>query len=97
MKEEVWGDFLISRVRYDGNKIQKVRMREDQGDDLGIPTVKKRDIILNLLKNGYNLCTMRKVNDEWVKGGDLLISDDGFIKVEGRDGIGDDLGDISEF
>lgn len=48
-----WADYCISHVRYNGSKthIELVKVRQDLGDSLGVPSTWERADVLDSLRN----------------------------------------------
>ncbi|MGB9693625.1 MAG: hypothetical protein ACPLYF_02155, partial [Fervidobacterium sp.] len=83
-----WADFLISAVRYDANKahIEKVRVHEDLGEQVGPAKESSRIDVLNNIKSGFSYVTILKTqNGKWQKGQEvhiIKVGNDEFIRTD---------------
>jgi hypothetical protein len=80
-----WADYCISHVRYDSSKkhIEQVKVHQDLGDSLGVPSTWVRDDVLDSLRNNESFCTITMdINNKWLQGAEVEI-----VTINGRDYI----------
>lgn len=80
-----WADYCISNVRYDSpiTHIEQVKVRQDLGDSLGVPSTWDKDDVLDTLRNNESFCTITDgSNNKWEKGAKVEI-----ITINGTDYI----------
>lgn len=97
-----WADYLISAVRYDANHthIDKVEIREDKGEKIGVPYEETRPAVISNHKKGKTYCTITKGKDGWNKGAMVeILSVNGkeFIRTDKNQIEADNLGELPEF
>ena len=74
-----WADYLITKVRYneDNNFIEYLEVRKDKGFFVEDGELKRREIIIDSMKEGISFFTAKKVtkNDKtlWIKGGKVYL------------------------
>lgn len=77
-----WADYLISAVRYNAAEthIDKVQVRQDEGDSVGSPSTVERTTVVSRLEAGYTFVTIVKgANDKWQRGAKVRI-----VTVKGK-------------
>jgi hypothetical protein len=98
-----WADYCISHVRYDDSKthIAQVKVHQDLGDSLGVPSAWERADVLDSLRNEESFCTIIKGTDnKWNRGAIIKI-----VTINGMDYIKtvkdsiekDNLGELPTF
>lgn len=97
-----WADYIITAVRYDDTKIDKVKRRREQGGELSEALEIPRVAVAQDLEYGVSYCTAIRDQDtgEWKKGDDVEafeFEDELFIRTEEGDNPADNLGGLPEF
>jgi hypothetical protein len=100
---EKWADYCINAVRYDKDEtfIEKVTVKEDEGDSLGPEEIKKREWVVDKIEDGYTFVTTKKNNDgKWIKGEDVhvvKIKGKKYIRTDKNNTESDNLGNLPNF
>jgi hypothetical protein len=98
-----WADYYISEVRYNSKKthIEKVKVHEDLGTNLGSPSTWEREDVLDSLRNDESFCTITLGKDNnWKKGAPVLkvtIGEEDYIKTKNDSIKEDNLGSLPTF
>jgi hypothetical protein len=96
-----WPNYVITAVRYDETKIDSVRRRRGQGNELSDPIEIPRRAVAQDLEYDMSYCTaIRDEDGNWVRGDDVHAYEvDGelFIKTEEGDDPADNLEGLPEF
>ena len=95
-----WADYLITAVRYDGNKeyITKVKISEDNDEDKLNFQIQDRTFVVELLKNKKNIITAPKNKDnKLTKGEKVNIYNTKWIRTNPNNEEKDNLGELPEF
>jgi hypothetical protein len=73
---ETWADYLISAVRYNAAEthIEKVQVREDEGEKVGSPSTWERSKVVSNLEGGNTFVTITESSDgTWQRGAEVRI------------------------
>jgi hypothetical protein len=98
-----WADFLISAVKYNEERthIERVRVHEDNGVNVGAPVNSSRLTGVSNIKSGYSYVTIYKTTEnKWKKGEDVRIikvGNEEFIRTDANQTAADNLGDLPEY
>lgn len=97
-----WADYLVSAVRYDGNKerIEQVKVHEDKGDSVGTVKVWTRAQVVSAIGQGMTCCTILQSGDQWRRGEDIhvvVVGGEKFIRTDANSVKRDNLGELPEF
>ena len=98
-----WADYCISHVRYNSPKthIEIVKLRQDLGDSLGVPSTWERTDVLDTLRNKESFCTIIEgTNNKWNQGAKVeifTISGTDYIKTVKDSTEKDNLGELPTF
>ena len=98
-----WADYCISHVRYDSSKkhIEQVKVQQDLGDSLGVPSTWVRDDVLDSLRNNESFCTITMgSNNKWIQGAKVemvTINSRDYIKSVKDSTETDNLGNLPTF
>ncbi|HEY2334737.1 MAG TPA: DUF3892 domain-containing protein [Solirubrobacterales bacterium] len=98
-----WADYLISAVRYNTAKthIDKVEVRNDNGDSVGAPSVWNRTDVVSGLEDGDTFETITKGSDDkWNRGaavGIVTVSGVKYIRTDADATPEDNLGSLPRF
>src|SRR3989344_4270707 len=96
-----WSDYAIIAVQFRKEKrhIDKVKIREDNGDKLVNEQIVSRDNIVNTIERGIKFITVYNKQNQWTKGDDIkivLINNTKFIRTDGNRIEEDNLGELPE-
>lgn len=100
---EKWADYLISAVRYNAAEthIDKVQVREDQGDSVGSASTVERTTVVSRLEAGNTFVTIVKgTSDKWQRGAKVRIvtvRDKKYIRTDADATEEDNLEDLPRF
>lgn len=102
IKMEKWADYVITEVRFKGDKIhiEEVKRREDAGDNLINERTMLREDVIRELENNIRFVTVYKKEGKWVKGdnvGIVKVNDKKFIRTDGNTIEEDNLGNLPTF
>ena len=96
-----WANYIITAVRYEGTKIDKVKRRREANGDLSDPIEVPRVAVAQDLEFDVSYCTaIRDEDGDWVRGDDVKAYElDGelFIKTQEGDDPADNLEGLPEF
>lgn len=96
-----WANYVITAVRYDGARIEKVKRRREADGDLSSPIEVPREAVAQDLEFDVSYCTaIRDENGGWERGDDVEAYElDGelFIKTEQGDNPADNLEGLPEY
>jgi hypothetical protein len=97
-----WADFLISAIRYhaDRTHIDRVRVHEDSGENVGSVQESTRSAVVANIKKGVIYMTIFKKDNNWQKGQDVRIIKVGseeFIRTDANAKASDNLENLPEF
>lgn len=74
---EEWADYLISHVKRDTNgNVIKVLLHTDNGDTVSSGTIKTKDEVVALIKNGSSVKTTLWGYPLWQQGAEVHIVND---------------------
>ena len=100
---EKWADYLISAVRYDSeqSQIEKVRVHEDKGDEVGSAfELSRREVIANIKSKKTYITIYKGQDNKWKKGEEVqIIVVDGteYIRTDRNQKKSDNLENLPEF
>ena len=98
-----WADYCISHVRYNDPKthIEQVKVHQDLGDSLGIPSIWERTGVLDSLRNNESFCTITEgADNNWIQGAKVeivTINGTDYIKTKKDSTKKDNLGKLPKF
>jgi len=98
-----WADLLISAVRYsaDETHIEKVRVHEDLGEQVGSPKISSRTDVVSNIKNRLTYMTIVKnAKGNWRKGQEvhtIRVGNEEFIRTDKNSVAKDNLENLPEF
>jgi Protein of unknown function (DUF3892) len=98
-----WADYLISAVRYNSAEthIDEVEVREDKGENAGLPSTWERSNVVSSLEGNYTFMTIvENSNGRWDPGADVGIVTVGgtkYIRTDADATAADNLGELPGF
>ena len=98
-----WADYAITRVRFNDKHthIDKVKIREDDGENLGSEEERTRPQIVTSIETGTTFVTaFKNKNDKWQKGKEVFvitINGTKYIKTVSDNTTKDNLDELPEF
>jgi len=96
-----WANYIITAVRYEGSRIEKVKRRRESGGDLSEPIEVPREAVAQDLEFDVSYCTaIRNEDGEWERGDDVEAFEfDGelFIRTEEGENKADNLEGLPEY
>ena len=96
-----WSDYAIIAVQFRKEKrhIDKVKIKEDNGDKLIDEQIVSRDKAVNAIEGGINFVTAYNKQNQWTKGDNVeivIINNTKFIRTDGNRIEEDNLGELPE-
>lgn len=100
---EKWADYGISKVTYDDERtdIVRVEVREDKGDKFGPAAKWTRSEVVSAIERGKSFVTiLRSADNKWRKGQDvhiITVNDVEYIRTDRNRRASDNLENLPEF
>ena len=95
-----WADFVIVAVRYDKNDQYITKVKQYKFSSLGLINlqIESRQTIVDDLNRGKTFVTAtRRSDSKWIKGADVLIYQDSYIRTSSNLQERDNLENLPRF
>lgn len=105
-----WADYLISEVHYEESEddtkyIAKLKVHEDEGDEVGSESIWTKNEVINKINVGYSFMTIyekdktknKEDKDAWKEGEDVRVFKKKYLRTDANDIEEDNLGELPEF
>ena len=95
-----WSNYVISAVRYDPQRHQVTHLKRRilTQNGLSEPNIVPREKVIASLSAGKTYCTaVKSETGEWLRGYDLYLTGENFLKTVKTDKPVDFIADVPEF
>lgn len=92
-------DFCITAVRYSGEHIDYVKVREEKATSIGTPRTVERAFVADLIRlNKATFMTRVETNDgKWAVGAPIHVVDGEYLSTDRNSSKRDNLGNLPHF